>query len=106
MKKNLKEQKPLIPQQKVILALKKVTPGYRPDCSSWARDIVISSLNSTPIDKGERIVSSGSLVFHLRRTNDGMILNPKKTFYSITCEDCKNQYGLADVKVIECNFTE
>lgn len=107
MKKNEKGKlRKFTPQEKVILALKKVSPGYRPDCSTWVREIAIEHLVQQPKQDGEAIHSSGTCVMHLRRTGDGMILSPDKVRYRVECEDSKDEMGLADIKVNNWDFTE
>lgn len=98
--------KPYTPQQKIVIALKKVCPGFMPGCSTWLRDIVIKSVDSQPSTKGELCSSSGTCVMHFRRTSDGTILSPKNYRFDISCEDTKDQYGLPDVSVVEHNFSE
>lgn len=98
--------KPLSQQEKVILSLKKVSPGYRTDCSTWAREIIIKTLDSTPTESGERVLSTGTCMFHLRRTGDGTILQPKRMGFRLVCVDTKDEWGLPDVKVVEHNFSE
>lgn len=98
--------KPLTQQEKVILSLKKVSPGYRTDCSTWAREITIRTLDATPTGSGERILSTGTCLLHLRRTVDGSVLQPQKALFRIVCVDSKDEWGLPDVKVIEHNFSE
>jgi hypothetical protein len=99
--------KPFTQQEKVVLSLKKVAPAYRNGCSTWTREIIIHSLSGTPTDKGEQVEGRGTCLMHMRRTNDGTVLEPKIVKFYVKCIDSRDeQMGLPDVKVIEYNFSD
>lgn len=93
---------PLLKEEKLTLGLKKYIsnkPSWI-DCSAWPTDIVFKKTNSSPIDKGERLSGEGECLIHKKRHSDGAILVPKKMKFSIEVEDCKDEWGLPDVKLI------
>lgn len=109
MKRTIEKGKPpqYTTQQKVVIALKKVGPSFRPDCSAWIRDITIKTINTSPQGEGGEMIScEGTCVMHLRRSSDGMIINPERNAFSIRCKDSKDQYGLPDVEVVSHSFTQ
>lgn len=100
------KMRPFTAQERVILSLKKVTPGFRPDCSTWVRDIAIESVHWSPSEENSHLHSSGTCLMHFRRTADGMILPAKRMRFIIECSDCKDEMGLPDVIVTKSEFAE
>ena len=100
---------PLTQEEKVRLSISYLCRdlGTQESMAYWARDIKITSINSTPMgDNKQRVSAEGSFVLNRRRlSGKNLNLAPLPKSFSVVVEDTRDEWGLPDIVVKSGNVT-
>ena len=99
---------PLEVEEKINIGVKKALSEHPvwSEKAIWATAVREETYNTITIGENKaRHTAKGTCLLNFKRHRDGAILPSAESKFSITIEDCKDQYGLPDVKVTQAKFS-